>query len=101
MSNVEEAFEENKCKGDELQLLCIRCHREARHRVVQSLDSSGKRSTHRGALPVEWKDSYQIVQCLQCEAVSFRHVHWGSDGREQTEAGPGEDAMTETLFPER
>lgn len=61
----------NKSQNEEHWLPRGQCHIETKHKVLQSVDinchDSWKRFTY------WWTDQYQIIQCLGCEAVSFRN----------------------------
>lgn len=98
MSKTEEKFTENKTKGKTLNVLCIECNRPTKHRVAASLDRDGTEYNKREGWSIEWIDNYQVIQCLGCETVTFRHLHWFS---EDWEPDSDEDGSTERLYPKR
>jgi hypothetical protein len=58
----------NGTQGEDYRVPCAGCNNPTRHTVVASYDLMREFD---GGDITEW-DSYQIVQCLGCEAVSFR-----------------------------
>lgn len=78
MSGETKTVDTNKSQGQECRVPCRNCHVETRHKVVQSVDVSG-REYSRGEFIFGYNDSYQIVQCQGCDDVSFRKVHTNSE----------------------
>lgn len=101
MGKLTEKYEENKTKGEIIQILCVECNRDTRHRVVQSLDYSGSELFDAGRFSIEWSSNHQIVQCQGCMNVSFRQVNWFSEDAQQIGPDEWDDGSTEILFPKR
>ena len=99
MSDTEETFTDNKSKDQIINVLCIECNRETRHRVTSSLDKKGSHADREEGWSMEWTDDYQIVQCQGCQTVSFRHLNWFSES-DDLQYGE-EDGKTERLYPKR
>lgn len=98
MTQTEERFVENESKGQEIRVLCVTCNRETKHRVAASLDKNGSEFNQQEGWHVHWRDHYQVVQCLGCETVTFRHLNWFSEAFDPMF---GEDGTTEYLYPKR
>jgi hypothetical protein len=98
MSQVKEWFVENESKDQEIHVLCVTCNRETNHRIAASFDKHRYEVDQQELWAVDWKDFYQIVQCLGCETVTFRHLSWFS---EACDPEFGEDGTTEYLYPKR
>jgi hypothetical protein len=82
----------NETKGNTLSIHCIACKRSTRHCVKVSLDTKGSQIDSDG-WTVDWSDDYQVVECMGCETVSFRHQSWFSEAQE--------DGPTESVYPQR
>lgn len=93
MSKTEITFSKDKTTDTTLSIPCTKCSGATKHKVIASLDKEGCEYDQDEGWSVEWEDQYQIVQCLGCESVSFRHTSWFS---EDMEAG-----LTERLYPMR
>lgn len=65
----------NKTQNEEHRVACANCLVETRHKVLQSVDIEG--------VAPEWEyhhtDSFQIMQCLGCDSISFRKCHSDSE----------------------
>ncbi len=92
MRNITEEYKDNKTKDQCLQLQCIECQRETRHKVVQSYDYSGSEVFNGDLHSLDWESHYQIIQCQGCMTISFRQVDWCSEWEEDP---------VEILFPKR
>lgn len=98
MSKTEVKFTESKTKDKTLNVLCTECNRPTKHRVAASFDKDGTEYDKHEGWSIEWEDNYQVIQCLGCETVTFRHLHWFS---EDYQPEFGEDGTTERLYPKR
>lgn len=65
----------NKTENEEHRLPCAQCLQPTRHKVLQSVDVEGELSDGEYL----YSDNYQIVQCLGCDALSFRKCHSDSE----------------------
>lgn len=98
MPAVEVRFVENESKDQEIRVLCVTCNIETKHRVAASLDKHGSEFNRQEGWAINWQDRYQVVQCLGCDTVTFRHLNWFS---EACNPEYGEDGTTEHLYPKR
>jgi len=98
MSQIEEQFVENESKDQEIKVLCITCQRETKHRIAASFDKHGSEFDRQEGWAVEWYDRFQVIHCLGCETVTFRHLNWFS---EAVDREMGYDGTTEKLYPKR
>jgi hypothetical protein len=78
MSGETKTINANKSQGEECRVPCGNCHVETKHKVVQSVDVSG-REYSRGEFIYGYDDLYQIVECQGCDDVSFRKFHTNSE----------------------
>lgn len=78
MSGETKTTNVNKSQSLECRVPCRNCYVETRHKVLQSVDVSG-RDYYRGEFVFGYEDSYQIVQCQGCDDISFRKVHTNSE----------------------
>lgn len=90
---IEEKIKENETKGENLEIGCLKCKNKTKHMVLQSVDifTSEVVPYEYG---IDWQNHYQIVQCQSCESMSFRHLNWCSEFRDNVW-----DGATETLYP--
>jgi hypothetical protein len=65
----------NKTQNKEYRLACGKCLGETRHKVLQSVEVKGEDPRW----DYEYRDNYQIVQCLGCDSISFRFGHSDSE----------------------
>ncbi len=101
MSREQKTIAINKSQDEECRIPCRNCHVETRHRVLQSVDISG-REYSRGELYFAYDDSYQIVQCQGCDDISFRQVHFNSEDFEHDpETDEVVSAATINVYPNR
>lgn len=104
MGKVTEKTEVNKTKDKKLKVHCAQCKRETNHLVLQSVDCDGSEVIgHYEGYPetIDWSNNYQIVQCQGCEDISFRHVSWFSEAREQIGPDEWSDGSSAVLYPKR
>lgn len=70
-----ETITSNETQNKEYRLPCALCLGETRHKVLQSVDISGKELDGE----YQYGDNFQIVQCQGCDSVSFRKCHSDSE----------------------
>lgn len=95
MGRVQEVTEENKTKGNRLQIFCAKCSRLTNHIVVVSADLSGNEDYEEGFW-IGWANHYQVIQCQGCNPFCFRHLSWFS---EHEDPYSGSDGNTERIYP--
>lgn len=71
---------------------CINCNNATNHDALASKDFS--REIHEGG--IQWWDTYQIIQCLGCEEISFRRTFLCT---EDIDPYTGQLETTEYLYP--
>lgn len=98
MAKTEETYTENKTQNQVIDVQCIECNRETKHRVAASLDKDGTQYDKREGWSVEWIDNYQVIQCQGCQTVTFRHLNWFSEAWQPEFDEPG---TIERLYPKR
>ncbi len=106
MGNTTIKVEENKSKGEKFKAFCATCTAETNHSVAQSIDTIGNEFIQYGpgandGASVDWSDRYQIIQCLGCDAFSFRHKNWFSEAQEYYGPNDYNDGTTTLLYPQR
>jgi hypothetical protein len=94
-------IEFNKAKDQDLKVGCSKCKAKVWHKVIMSADETGKEDGKTNGEAVEWKLSFQIIQCQGCKSLSFRHVSANSEDFREVEKGKWEVVEHETLFPSR
>lgn len=90
---------ENKTKDEIIDVLCIECNRPTKHRVVVSLDEDCCEYDDSDRLLGNWECHDQIIRCLGCQSVSFRHTIWSTEIIDPCTGAPEE--TTERLYPKR
>jgi hypothetical protein len=86
----------NQTKDNIVQVLCITCKNQNRHKVLTSLDCSGSEPMgHDNTF--EWDSHYQIIECQGCGSISFR------DASSNSEDFDFEDGyyIAELIYPKR
>ena len=91
----------NETKDKRLFIPCVDCNGHTNHIVLVSADLSGTEELARG-YEVHWSSNHQIVQCLGCDAISFRKADQNSeDGDVQIGPDEWEQNVYEELYPNR
>jgi hypothetical protein len=106
MGNTSLKIEENKSKGDKFKAFCATCKNQTNHVVAQSIDTFGSEIVYFGPGEndmdsIDWRDWYQIIQCLGCDTFSFRHKNWFSEAQEYFGPNDFDDGTTTALYPQR
>jgi len=60
---------------EQLKVFCNNCRRTTKHSVLKSEE----RTVNDESVQVSFYDCWQIIKCLGCEAVTFRHLSENSD----------------------
>jgi hypothetical protein len=94
MEHSKVEFKPGATDGKVYEVLCVECKRPTRHEVGASLRRDGQAWDRSEQWSVEWTDDYQVVKCLGCETVTFRHTAWFSEDDPH-------DGTTERLYPKR
>ena len=79
---------------DKEKVLCASCEKVTNHAILAKHDTTG--DYYDGE--IQWWRSYQIIQCLGCEAISFRDT---STCTEDYDPQTGKLVETEHLYPDR
>lgn len=85
----------NDSQHKEVSIPCLNCHAKSKHKVRVSFDGYGSDDE------MNWASKYQVVQCLGCDSVSFRHESYNSEEYEQTGEDDYREIVHETLYPSR
>jgi len=104
MGKVTEKTEANKTKDQKCKVYCTQCKRETNHIILQSVDCDGSEVIgYYEKIPqtIDWSNNYQIIQCQGCEAISFRHLHYFSEDRQQLGEDEWDDGCSTWLYPKR
>ncbi len=83
-------------KSINLQALCQKCKTTTKHSVLSALDAKGREDVD-GEHFRNWKETYQIIQCLDCETISFRSEYSDSDNYDLD----GDPIIYEVIYPKR
>lgn len=95
--DIREKREENKSKGEVFPVPCHLCHGTTRHEVLFSVDIFGEDTRW----SYYYTDTYQIIKCLGCESVSFRHNHTNSEDEDIDENFTHTPVDHEEIYPPR
>jgi hypothetical protein len=90
----------NKSRGQQMEIPCTNCASRTSHIVLQSVDVTGHEDLDSGER-FFWDNAYQIIQCMGCNTVSFRHTHTNSEDGQQTGPDYWEYGIIENLYPSR
>lgn len=85
----------NKSVNKILQVFCLTCKNTNRHKVLTSVDQSGKESMGYDGW-FYWNSDYQIIECQGCGNISFRNE--SSNSEEYDEEGYHSN---ELIYPKR
>ena len=97
----EEKQELNRTVGEKLDVVCAECNRKTKHVVLASVDQTGSETYARGH-HFSWGVSYQVIQCLGCETVSFRKAtHDSESSFDRISEDEWEFRPDEELYPSR
>ncbi len=91
---------ENKTIGKKLKATCLKCKTETNHIVLESVDINWEEILGTVdewiKITIDRYDYYQIIQCLWCDFISFRHVNYFSELQCWDDNG-----ITEIIYPQR
>ncbi|MBK8563307.1 MAG: DUF4145 domain-containing protein [Saprospiraceae bacterium] len=90
----------NETVGKTFKVVCTKCKIRTNHKVICSIDQSGKERIVCGNEFYDewyyWSDNYQIIECQGCSTISFRSEHANSEDWD------GEDSsINELIYPKR
>jgi hypothetical protein len=85
----------NKSVDKPVKAICLTCKNKNRHKVLTSVDINGSQEMEHDEW-YYWNNSFQIIECQGCGAISFRSEH--SNSEEQDEGGT---IVTELIYPKR
>lgn len=91
-------YHDNKTKGEEHSLPCIKCLGKTTHKALASADIRGDS----GDSDYQWSVDHQIVQCLGCKSISFRQASSNSESYYPVDdEGNYDYEVEESLYPSR
>ncbi|MCF6255369.1 MAG: DUF4145 domain-containing protein [Gammaproteobacteria bacterium] len=67
---------------------CGKCKADTKHLVLTDVELKGREATP-DYLIYGWDESYQIIQCLGCESVSFKKTHQNSEDEDHWKGPDG------------
>ena len=88
-------IEMNKSVDKILQVICLNCKNTNRHKVLASVDTSGKEGMGHDEW-FHWRSDYQIIECQGCGNISFRNE--SSNSEDYDEEGY---SVNELIYPKR
>lgn len=91
-------IETGKGVDEKLDVDCRQCHRTTKHVVLASADASGQEPMGPDDF-LHWDAAHQIIQCMGCEAISFRRATSDSESFVQVDENEYEQASTVDVFP--
>jgi len=81
-------------KSTKVKALCTSCKKATNHFILASYDKSGVEREY----DISWWETYQVIQCLGCDEISFRTAFACT---EDFDPQTGELEETISLFPDR
>jgi hypothetical protein len=75
MGNENEIITFGKTDGKEIKCTCPNCKKKMNHSVMQSVHVDGMDPEDQ----TDWRNDFQIIQCLGCDAIHFRHLNYFSE----------------------
>jgi hypothetical protein len=94
MGEVTHKYSSGGSVGKQEKVLCLDCAKRTNHRVEASFEHDGSDVDEDNGWSFDWSSEYQIVRCMGCDSVSFRHLE--STSEDFPEQGP-----EEKLYPKR
>lgn len=85
----------NKSKNKILEVFCLTCKNDNKHKVLTSVCTSDEGIMYNGEGPF-WVSIFQIIECQGCGNISFRSEH--SNSEDYDEEG---HSVNELIFPKR
>ncbi len=95
MRNWETKIELGKSEGRESFIPCVSCANDTKHKVLLSADYRGSATE----MEFDWCETYQVLECLGCESLSFRKVTSNSEDVDQVGDNEWEVNEKVELFP--
>ncbi len=89
----------NNKANEKVNVECRECKRSTKHLILASADLSDSEVIGHD-YEIYWSSSYQIVQCMGCETISFRRCSESSEDN-PIQIGPNEweENINEDLYP--
>ncbi|MDE2019262.1 MAG: DUF4145 domain-containing protein [Patescibacteria group bacterium] len=94
---MSQVFEYDKTKDKNFKLPCGNCDSRTNHKVLSSVEYDW----YIDGPEISGNDSFEIIVCLGCDALSFRHVSSDSDSVDMDEYGNLNAIEREILYPSR
>lgn len=92
--------DDDKSKGQIVDVACAECKRKTKHEVLHSIDMTGQEDWGENDW-YGWEMCYQIIRCKGCESISFRTASSNSEDHEQIGHDEWDTPIHEDLFPSR
>jgi len=86
----------NKSVDKIIQVFCLTCKNTNRHKVLASVDKSGKECMDYEDI-FYWESSFQIIECQGCSSMSFRSENSNSEDYDEE----GGTLINELVYPKR
>lgn len=100
MPTTTKSFELSDKELPNAPILCEECFKETIHKIITSYTLKGNEEFG-DAFSYQWNDTFQTVQCLGCESVSFRQVSSNSEEYYDDEHNNRQYLESEKLYPNR
>ncbi|MBT2048444.1 MULTISPECIES: DUF4145 domain-containing protein [Enterobacter cloacae complex] len=94
-------FSEGKYKNNIISAFCETCKRNTKHLIATSYELTGQEECGPHGYTIDWRNSYQVIQCRGCEELSFREENWCSEDMGFMGDDDFYDGKTITLYPKR
>lgn len=70
-------------KNQNIKSFCNDCKKETNHKITKSYHTENKEyvwlDEDNMRIYIDWYDDYQIIQCLWCNLISFKHISYFSE----------------------
>jgi hypothetical protein len=71
------SFEENDLSNNSVLAQCTSCKGKTNHKALYSISERGDNDE----IPLYWIKTYEVIQCLGCNSISFKTEYDDSDNR--------------------
>lgn len=95
-------YELEHSNDSKIRIPCTSCDGRTTHKQVSVYRTDGRHEEEYGGFVYCWTDTYEIVQCLGCDLISFRMTKMNSEDIEPiNEFGETAHSVQEELYPSR
>ncbi|MDM8534305.1 DUF4145 domain-containing protein [Clostridiaceae bacterium HSG29] len=88
--------EKDKLAGKVIRSFCVKCNNYTNHKIVSNYRIDDSEKIENGRYEISWYDDYQMILCLGCDTMSFKH-----DSSFSEDWDPETGGVNTIIYPKR